>query len=82
MLAKVRRHLTCNVKNRLETHAKPPHLHGIFNFDTVTQHSDTSPVFFGKRFVVVGVKCWALRVKLKYKKQKGTFRHYNIDKGI
>ena len=48
------------MKHRLETQAKPTDLHGIFNLDTVTQHSDALPVFFGKLGVVVGIKCWAL----------------------
>ena len=48
------------MKYRLETQAKPTHFHGIFNFDTVTNHSDARPVLFGKLGIVVGIKSWSL----------------------
>ena len=48
------------MKYGLKTQAKPPHFHGILNFDTVTNHSNTPPVIFGKLGIVVCIKRWSL----------------------
>ena len=48
------------MKHRFETEAKPTNFHRIFDFYTVTEHSDTFPVVFGELGIVVGVECWAL----------------------
>ena len=48
------------MKHGLESQAKSTDFHGIFDLDTVRQHSNALPVFFGKLFVIVGIKCWAL----------------------
>ena len=51
------------MKYRLKSQAKPTHFHGIFNFNTVTKHPDALPVIFGKRRIIVSIKCWTLRSK-------------------
>ena len=53
-------YLTCDVKHRFETEAKPTNFHRIFDFYTVTEHPDTFPVLLGELGVVVSVECWAL----------------------
>ena len=54
-------YLTCEVKHRFETEAKPTNFHRIFDFYTVTEHPDSFPVLFGERGIVVRVECWALQ---------------------
>ena len=51
---------TCHVKYWLETKAKPTNFHWIFDFVTVTEHSDPPPVAFGKLGVIVRIKRWSL----------------------
>ena len=55
------------MKYRLKAQAKPTHFHGIFNFNTVAKHSDAPPVIFGKRRIIVSIKCWALKAKQTFK---------------
>ena len=55
------------MKYRLKAQAKPTHFHGIFNFNTVAKHSDALPIIFGKRRIIVSIKCWALKAKQKCK---------------
>ena len=57
---------TCHVKYWLETKAKPTNFHWIFDFVTVTEHSDPPPVAFGKLGVIVGIKRWSLLRSYKF----------------
>ena len=54
-----------SVKHRFESQTKPTNFHRIFNFNAVTDQTDAFPVLFGKKCVIVGIKCWSLMRVIK-----------------
>ena len=48
------------MKDGLEPQSKSTNFHWILHLNAVRNHSDTLPVIFGKRCVIVGIESWTL----------------------